>query len=130
MSYELKVNLSDYTDEEKKEAIRDQRKMRRYKDKSFMEQARINARNKGYSITATITVIVLLATWQKTNIGRILNPPTETLNKEIIVHNLPNEVKLNTRKLQALTERTDEIEKDFSELSYYIKKSLYTNPAE
>ena len=128
MSYELKVNLADYTDEEKKEAIRDQRKMRKYKDKSFIEQARINARNKGYSITATITVIVLLATWQKTNIGRILNPPTEAINKEIIVHNLPGEVKLNTRKLQALTERTDEIEKDLSQLSYYIKRSSYTKP--
>lgn len=131
MSLEFKkVNLKDYTDAEMKDAIRDQDKMRKYKGKSFLEQARINARNKGYSITAMLTVLVLLATWQKGNIGRILNPPVETINKEIIVHNLPNEVKLNTRKLNALLAQIEAMEDEMIDLSYYIKKSHYTAPTE
>jgi hypothetical protein len=115
MSDRSHINLKDYSPDELKSAIASERKIDKFRKKPAWEQFFIVARQNGLSLTAII-VLLTGGVWQKDSILQILNPPTETINEQIITHNLPSEVELNSRRIEKL-------EVKIKALSSFVKKS-------
>ena len=95
-------------------------------DKYFERELRWAIKAKQNSLAITIVIAMLAAVWQKNNIIRAINPPTDVINERIIAHNLPAAVELNSRKIRALSDKLNELEISIDDLSYHIKKKSYS----
>lgn len=91
------IDLDDYSDEQKREAIRDHLKMIRYQELNVLEQFMINLRNKGYSVGTLLILFAGGGLWQKDKIAMFFNP--EITQSEITEANSSNELVLKEIKV-------------------------------
>ncbi len=126
MSEEFKINLKDFSEAELKAAIKAKKKIDQFQRKPIWQQLGIVLKQKGITISA-IAALITVWVWQKENILRILNPPTEIINKAIIAHNLPEAVELHARKIEALSKALDELNIRLNDLGYYVRKKSYSH---
>ncbi len=125
MSEEFKVNLKDFSESELKAAIKAKREIDRFQKKPIWEQLKIILKQNGISLTA-IAALLTGGIWQKDNIIRVINPPADVINEQILAHNLPEAVELHTRKIDALSKALNELDVRLNDLGYYVKKKSYS----
>ena len=127
MSNEFRINLDDYSEAELKAAIHAKRQDDRFWSKPLWHQILILLKQNGLTVSIALTIL-LGGYWQKDNLIELVYPPPDVLNRQITAHNLPLNVRLNSRRIDGNSGRIQVLEQQVNDLSYLMKKYRYPRP--